>query len=85
MTMNEVLVKLYVPMLDEQYDIWIPVNKKIYKILVLLVKSLNEFTKGYYKPTRMPILYDRITAKVYDVNLKVIDTDIRNGTEIVMI
>ena len=83
--MNEVLVKLYVPMIDEQYDIWIPVNKKIHTITRLLVKSVNELTRGYYLPTKMPYLYDKISAKVFDINLRVIDTEIRNGTELIMI
>ncbi len=83
--MNEVLVKLYIPKVDQQYDIWIPLNKKIYTIINLLVKSVNEFTKGYYTPSKMPYLYDRTTAKVFDINKKVIETEIRNGTELIMI
>lgn len=83
--MNEVLVKLYVPMVDEQYDIWIPLDKKIHTIIKLLVKSVNEFTKGYYTPSKMPYLYDKITAKAFDINLKLIQTEIRNGTELIMI
>lgn len=31
--MNEVLVKLYVPTIGEQYDIWLPVNKKFILLL----------------------------------------------------
>ncbi len=83
--MNEVLIKLYVPKIDEQYDIWIPVNKKIYTIITLLVKAVNEFTKGYYLPSQMPYLYDKTTAHVFDINEKVIETQIRNGTQIIMI
>lgn len=83
--MNEVLVKLYVPMIEEQFDIWIPVNKKICTVITLLVKSVSEFTKGYYKPKVMPYLYDKTTAEVFDINLRVIETEIRNGTELIMI
>ena len=83
--MNEILVKLYVPKLDEQYDIWMPLNKKIHTVIALLVQAVNEFTKGYYKPSKMPYLYDRTTAKPFDINLKVIETDIRNGTELILI
>ena len=39
---NKVLVKLYVPTLEEQYDIWIPINKKIYNVIELLTKTINE-------------------------------------------
>lgn len=82
---NKVLVKLYVPMLETQYDVWIPINKKIHKVISLLKKAVNEFYGGYYIPTNMPMLYDKITAKMYDLNLIVKDTNIRNGSEIVLL
>lgn len=82
---NKVLVKLYVPMLETQYDVWIPINKRIYKVVNLLKKAVNEFCGGYYNPTNMPMLYDKISAEVYDLNLTVRDTNIRNGSEIVLL
>lgn len=85
MKMNKILVKLYVPMLEEEYDVWLPLNKKIYKVISLLVQAVNEFSGGYYKPKKMPILYDKLTAAPYDVNLTVKKSTIRNGTEIVLI
>lgn len=83
--MNKILVKLYVPMIGEEYELWLPVNKKINAIIKLLVKAVNEFTKGYYNPIEMPYLYDKITAEVYDINLKIIETQIRNGSELILI
>ena len=83
--MNKVLVKLYVPMIEIQCEVWIPLNKRICNVIVLLVKSLNEFSGGYFNPTDMPILYDKLTAEAYDINLTVKETTIRNGTEIVLI
>ena len=83
--MNKVLVKLYVPNFDEQYDVWIPLNKKIYNVIDLLVKAVNDFSGGYYKPKERPTFYDRITAKPYDINLTVKDANIKNSTEIVLI
>ena len=83
--MNKVLVKLYVPMLEEEYDVKIPINKKVHKVLNLIVKAVKEFSGGYYNPTDMPMLYDKATAKAYDINLKVIETNIRNGSEIILI
>jgi hypothetical protein len=43
--MNKVLIKLYVPMIEAQYDVWIPVNKKIYKVIRLLTKAVCELQK----------------------------------------
>ena len=85
MNMNKVLVKLYVPIMEEQYDVWLPINRKIYKVIRLLAKAIYEFSGGYYKPSNMPMLYDKISAKPYDINLSVKENNIRNGTEIVLI
>lgn len=83
--MNKILVSIYVPALEEQYDFWIPINKKIYKIILLLIKIINESSGDYYRPTTMPLLYDKLTAKPYDINMTVKDNQIGNGTEMILI
>ena len=83
--MNKILVNVYVPSLEENYDFWIPINKKIYKIILLLIKIINESSGDYYRPTTMPLLYDKLTAKPYDINMTVKDNQIGNGTEMILI
>ena len=83
--MNKVLVKLYVPAFEAQYDVWIPLNRKIYNVIDLLVKAVNDFSGGYYAPSKRPILYDKISAEPYNINLTVKDVGIKNSTEIVLI
>ena len=83
--MNKVLVKLYVPLMDDAYDIWLPLNKKIANVIVLLVKAINEFSGGYYSPSKMPNLYNKVTGNVYNINQTIKDSDIRNSTELILI
>lgn len=83
--MNKILVNVYVPALEESYDFWIPINKKVYRIILLLIKIINESSGDYYRPTTMPLLYDRLTAQNYDINLTVKDNHIGNGTEMILI
>lgn len=83
--MNKVLIKLYVPKIEEQYDIWIPINRRIYSIIELLIKAVNELSSGNYTPSQKPLLYDKLTAKAYDINITVLESNIRNGTELVLI
>lgn len=85
MKMNKVLVKLYVPMLGESYEILIPINKRISKVIILLVKAINEMTSGTYNPSKMPLIYNKLTAKRYDINLTVKENGIKNGTELILI
>ena len=83
--MNRVLVRLYVPLLEKQYDIWIPINKSIYYIIKAFIKGINAINKiEYIYNGSFPRLYNRSTSDVYDINKRVIDTDIRNGTELIL-
>ena len=83
--MNKVLVKLYVPIIEQQYDVWIPINKKVYKVINLLIKTVNDLCGGNYRPIKTPLLYEKSTAKIYDINLSVKDNNIKNGSEIILI
>jgi len=85
MMMNKILVNIYVPALEENYDFWIPINKKVYRIILLLIKIINESSGGYYKPTKMPLLYDRITSEPYNIDLTIKDNNIENGTKMILI
>lgn len=83
--MNKVLVKLYIPMLEEEYDIWIPLNKKISNVIILLIKAVNEFSGGFYNPTQMPSLFDKLTGNTFNINQTIKEAKIKNGAEIIMI
>lgn len=83
--MDKILVKVYIPMLEKIYDVWIPSHKRIYNVVDLLIKAVNELNDNCYKSSKVPMLYDKITGKVYDVNLSVKESTMRSGTEIVLL
>lgn len=83
--MNKILVKVYVPKIEKIYDLWIPSHKRIYNVILLIVKAINELTDGEYTPKQMPMLYDKLTAEVYDINLSVKESTIRNGMELILL
>lgn len=83
--MDKVLVKVYVPMLEKIYDVWIPSHKRIYNVIDLLIKAVNELNDNCYRPDKLPMLYDKLTAEVYDINLSIKESKIRSGTELVLL
>ena len=83
--MDKVLVKLYLPIIEAEYDVWIPVSKTIRDVIVLLSKGVNELKNGYYQPEEMPMLYNRETGKPYELDVSVQEANIKNGSELVMI
>ena len=82
---NKVLVELYVPTIDEIYNLYLPVNRKIGNIIALLNKSLTEVTNGEFVGNEYTMLYNRNTGEMYDVNISLRETNIRNGSSIVLL
>lgn len=83
--MNKILVKLYIPMLGKEYDVWIPINRRIYNVVRLMVKGLNELTNGEYSPKIMPLLYDKNTSLPYSLDMTIRESGIKSGSEIVLL
>ncbi len=82
---NKVLIILNVPELDETYDMMIPISRKIGNLIELISKFLIEMTNGKYKIDIHKNLYNKETGQRYNNNSLVIDTDIRNGTRVILI
>lgn len=83
--MNKVLIRLYVPMLDKSYDVFIPVNEIMWKINKLLAKSISDLADGSLPLDKNYILVNMENGRIYNNNEIVINTDIRNSTKIALI
>ena len=82
---NKVLIKLYVPEIDYTFDLFIPVNEVVWKIKKLLVKSVNDLTGVNLNMADEFALINKNTSSMYDNNEIIINTDIRNATELILL
>lgn len=82
--MYKVLVILYVPAIEDKYEIYIPINKTISQVLFLINKLINNITNGVYPIKDNLTLYNRKTSKEYQLEEVIRNTDIKNGTELVL-
>ncbi len=82
---NKVLIQLFVPEIDETFDLFIPVNELLWKVKKLLTKSVYDLTNGEINPQKEYILVNKITGEIYKDNIVIRDTNIRNATEIVLL
>jgi hypothetical protein len=82
---NKILIEVEIPLIEKKYDIFIPINKKVGTIKTLLEQALVELTDKAYKPTEETNLYSKETGNIYDVNRTVRDTDLKNGSRIILI
>jgi len=82
---NKVLVELSIPEIDEVFNVFLPVNRKIGNIIELLNKALFEVKNGTYIGGTKNFLYNRTTGERYHIDSLLRETDIRNGSSIVLL
>lgn len=81
---NKVLVEVVVPHLDLVYEVFVPVNRKVGNVIALLMKAISELSEGNFVESEHLFLYNAYTSQKYDTNSLVKDTDIRNGSRLVL-
>lgn len=81
---NKVLVKVIFPELEIEYDVFIPVNELVWKVTKLIVKAVSDITNTSLDIKLDYILMNKENGRIYNNNEVIIDTDIRNATELVI-
>lgn len=82
---NKVLIKLIVPELDATFDVFIPVNELVWKIKKLILKSVSDLDNINISNNLDCILINKDNSKVYNNNEIILETDIRNSSELILI
>lgn len=82
---NKILIELEIPLIEKKYDLFIPINKKVGTIKTLIEEALVELSNNAYVPKEDTNFYSKETGEIYDVNKTVRDTDLKNGSRIILI
>lgn len=82
---NKVLIRLIIPEIEQSYDVYLPVNKKIGNIIQLLIKTIHELSNEVYPINETATLYNVDTGESYNSNALLVNTNIRNGSKLVLI
>lgn len=85
MDSNKILIQLYIPLIEKEYDLFIPINKRVGTIKQLIEKILSEDPDNQYKIREDTNLYSKDTGLPYDVQLLIKDTDMKNASKIVLL
>ena len=81
--MNKFLVKVYVPLLDSNYDVWIPNSKRVKDIVYYISAMLKNLTDGEFEIKNYDLI-NRFNGNIYDYDLIINETDIKNSTELII-
>lgn len=85
MNKYKILIELEIPLIEKKYDLFIPVNKKVGTIKKLIEQALVDLSDGAYVIAEDTNLYSKETGNVYDVNRTVRDTDLKNGSRVILL
>ena len=81
---NKILITVLVPMIEKEYDIYIPVSKSIRVTANLLIKSINELSEGHF-PIKDKCSLLTSTGEILKEDSNIKDSGIKNGDKIILI
>ena len=85
MDKNKILIELSIPLIEKNYDLFIPINKKVGTVKKLIEEGLLELTDHNYIIKQDSNFDSKETGEIYDVNKTVRETDLKNGSRIILV
>ncbi len=83
--MNKLLITINVPLLYEKYEVYIPINKKMGTIKKILIETINELSENSLVNTENMNLYNKEDCKLYSNDIYVKDSNIHNGSVLILL
>ena len=83
--MNKLYIEVKVPTIERKFEMLVPVNKKVSSVIILIQKAINELTEGVYIIKDNAILCDEKLGGVYNHDVLVKDSGLKNGTKVLLI
>lgn len=81
---NKILVMVHVPLIEKEFDIYIPLVKKIGTVKKLIIKIVEESSDGTFINDGTINLYDKISGELMDENKFVKYSGLQNGSKLVL-
>lgn len=81
---NKINVDIVVPTLNETYNLFIPVNKTVGEVIVLVNKAINELTGGAFPISNSLSLFNLNNCMIYNNDFSVKNNKIENGSRLML-
>lgn len=83
--MDKVLIEVYVPVLAQSYDIFIPKNTQFFEVLELIKKAVYELSEGRFVLSLNTVICFKDTGAIIDINKSANEQGINNGSQLMLI
>lgn len=81
---NKILVIVYVPLIEKEFDIYIPITKRVGTVKNLIIKIIQENTDGAFTNNGCKALYDKVTGEKIGEQQFVKYSNIKNGSKLII-
>ena len=78
------LIKLIVPEIEKTYELYIPINRSVKDVCMMINRMINEDTAGVFPIKDNLVLCNKYISGFYSYESFIRDTDIRNGSQLVL-
>ncbi len=79
-----VYVIIEIPILDKKYELLVPIDRRIHDLITVLKKAIPELSTDFYE-RRDPVMISKTSGEIYDMNVVIKNTNIKNGTRLLLI
>lgn len=83
--MDKILVEVYVPVLEQTFDIFVPLCSPMYEVLDLIKKAVKELSDGRFHADENTAICHRADGSIININLLVHELEIKNGSKLMLI
>ncbi len=77
-------IQIIIPYIYKKYDLLIPINQTIGQTIYTIIKGLNILNNDIFKENNSLNLYNALDGKVYKLDEIINDTDIKNGSILIL-
>ena len=82
--MDKILVTFYVLSLEEEFDVFIPINVKLAEVLDTVQQTISDMSEGNYDINPNPLLYSDLDGKLMNLNNIVKFSGLMNGSRVMI-
>lgn len=83
--MDKIIINVFVPLIDDSFDIKVPINLEMSVVLELIQESIVELSNNAYVVNADAKLYDKSTAYLINTNNIVKFSGLKNGASVMLI
>lgn len=82
---DKILVEIYLPAMNKNYDVYIPIKSKLYEIVSLLAPAFTELSGDYFRSSDDTVICDKVTGTILNINISAEELGLHNGSKLMLI